>query len=380
MQFRGNKKENYSLTYKQLVEIEDELWELKLTKRRDISTELRKVREQGNYTNNLYYSELKDAERKNETRISELEYILKYCTIVDEEAVDIERITLGCKVKLFDYEYDEEVVYSIVDAADVDSIHNKISNQSPIGKALLGKKIGDIVSVKVAETASKYKILGIEGVEFGYAQENKKVEKKVDAPMKSTNPVETKDISPKDFITRVNVFKCTSDNHKLVDIKCRVKVLSESGKVDTYVVPGAYCQTCDRYFMLDTEYKRLKQKGILVCKVVEKEFWLNNGKRNDFNLNEESLLHMMGYNVSQQANLSKEQRWGILELIVDEEILSIMEIRSHLNWLIRRNQNNRNFDDARCKWQMDSEHLLKYYSKNPNMVDVGSITSKNYRK
>jgi transcription elongation factor GreA len=380
MKFRGNKKENYSLTYKQLAEIEDELWELKLTKRRDISTELRKVREQGNYTNNLYYSELKDAERKNETRISELEYILKYCTIVDEEAVDIERITLGCKVKLFDYEYDEEVVYSIVDAADVDSIHNKISNQSPIGKALLGKKIGDIVNVKVAEMLSKYKVLGIEGVEFGYAQENKKVEKKVDAPMKSTNPVETKDISPKDFITRVNVFKCTSDNHKLVDIKCRVKVLSESGKVDTYVVPGTYCQTCDRYFMLDTEYKRLKQKGILVCKVVEKEFWLNNGKRNDFNLNEESLLHMMGYNVSQQVNLSKEQRWGILELIVDEEILSIMEIRSHLNWLIRRNQNNRNFDDARCKWQMDSEHLLNYDSKNPDMVDVGSITSKNYRK
>lgn len=380
MKFRGNKKENYSLTYKQLVEIEDELQELKLTKRRDISTELRKAREQGNYTNNLYYSELKDEERKNETRISEIEYILRNCTIVEEEAADIERVTLGCKVNLFDYEYDEEVVYSIVDAADVDSIHNKISNQSPIGKALLGKKIGDIVSVKVAEMLSKYKILGIEGVEFGYAQENKKVEKKVDAPMKSTNSVETKDISPKDFITRVNVFKCTSDNHKLVDIKCRVKVLSESGNVDTYVVPGAYCQTCDRYFMLDTEYKRLKQKGILICKVVEKEFWLNNGKQNDFNLNQESLLHMMGYNVSQQANLSKEQRWGILELIVDEEILTIMEIRSHLNWLIRRNQNNRNFDDARCKWQMDCEHLLNYDSMNPDMVDVGSITSKNYRK
>ena len=179
MKFRGNKKENYSLTYKQLVEIEDELQELKLTKRRDISTELRKVREQGNYTNNLYYSELKDEERQNETRISEIEYILRNCTIVDEEAVDIERVTLGCKVKLFDYEYDEEVVYSIVDAADVDSIHNKISNQSPIGKALLGKKIGDIVNVKVAEMLSKYKVLGIEGVEFGYAQENKKVEKKI---------------------------------------------------------------------------------------------------------------------------------------------------------------------------------------------------------
>ena len=89
---------------------------------------------------------------------------------------------------------------------------------------------------------------------------------------------------------------------------------------------------------------------------------------------------MMGYNVNQQANLSKEQRWGILELIVDEEILSIVEIRSHLNWLIRRNQNNRNFDDARWKWQMDSEHLLNYDASGQNIVDVGSITTKNYRK
>lgn len=380
MKFKGSRKENYSLTYKQLVELEDELQELKLIKRYEISTELRRVRENGDYRNNSHYLEIKDAERKNETRISEIEYILRHCSIIDEETVDIERVTLGCKVKLFDFEYDEEVIYSIVDATDIDSIHNKISDQSPIGKALLGKKIGEVISIKVGDSLSKYKVLSIEGVEFGYAQESKKVEKKVELSRQPAQAIETKDITPKDFVTRVNVFKCTSDNHKLIDIKCRVKVLSESGKVDTYVVSGAYCQTCNKYFMLDTEYKRLKQKGILICKVVERDFWLDNGKQNDFNLNQESLLHMMGYNVNQQANLSKEQRWGILELIVDEEILSIVEIRSHLNWLIRRNQNNRNFDDARWKWQMDSEHLLNYASNGQSIVDVGSITSKNYRK
>lgn len=379
MKFKGSKKENFSLTYQQLKEIEDELQELKYVKRGIIFTKLRKIRENGNPDNSIY-DEIKMEQRRNEARISEIEYILEHFTLVEDEAVEFKSVFLGSKIKLLDYEYDEEVIYSIVDAADVDSLHNKISAQSPIGKSLLGKKIGEIVTVKVEEILSRYKILSIEGVEFGYAQESKKVDKKTELSIQPVQSVEIKDILPKDFVTRVNVFKCTSDNHKLVDIKCRVRVLSKSGKVDTYIVSGAYCKTCDKYFMLDTDYKRLKQKGILICKVVEKEFWMNNGNQNDFNLNQESLLHMMGYNVSQQSNLSKEQRWGILELIVEEDILSIIEIRSHLNWLIRRNQNNRYFDDARSKWQMDSEHLLNFDSNDRNIVDVGSITRKNYRK
>ena len=119
----------------------------------------------------------------------------------------------------------------------------------------------------------------------------------------------------------------------------------------------------------------------MICKVVEKDFWIGTTKNNDyFNLSQESLLHMMGYNVNVQADLSKEQRWGLLELIVDEEILTVVEIRSHLNWLIRRNQNNQNFDDARRKWKMDSDHLATYNSSSIKIVDIGGITNINYRK
>ena len=301
--------------------------------------------------------------------------------VVDEENVDLETIFLGSKVLLLDCEYDEEVLYSIVDTQDANSLENKISNQSPMGKALLGRKVGDSVTVQVGSSSSMFKVLKIEGIELGYAPEQKAAQKELKKVHEPVAKVEVKDIQAKDFLTRVHIFKCTSDNHKIRDIKCRVKVMSRNGKIDTYVIPGAYCETCDKYFMLDTDYKRLKQKGILICKVVEKDFWITTGKTKDnFKLNQESLLHMMGYNVNMQAGLSKEQRWGLLELIVDEGILTVVEIRSHLNWLIRRNQNNRNFEDARLKWQVDCEHLENYKTSTTNVIDVGGITSINYRK
>lgn len=84
--------------------------------------------------------------------------------------------------------------------------------------------------------------------------------------------------------------------------------------------------------------------------------------------------------MSAQAGLTKEQRWGMLELIVDEGILKVIEIRSHLNWLIRKNQNNHNFDYAIPKWKMDSDHMAGYNSNDESIVEVGGIISNNYRR
>ena len=379
MKSKNNKK--YAITYTQLVNLEEELLYLKTGKMKQLSAEIRNIREHGNPSNNPYYSNLKAEERKTEARISEIDYILRNCMVVDEEEVDLETVFLGSKVLILDCEYDEEVLYSIVDTKDVNSLENKISDQSPMGKALLGRKVGDSVTVQVGSSSSMFKVLKIEGIEFGYAPEQKTTDKEIQKEHEPAANLEVKDIQAKDFLTRVHVFKCTSDNHKIRDIKCRVRVMSRNGKIDTYIVPGAYCETCNKYFMLDTDYKRLKQKGILICKIVEKDFWISTGRSNDyFNLNQESLLHMMGYNVNMQAGLSKEQRWGLLELIVDEGILTVVEIRSHLNWLIRRNQNNRNFEDARLKWKVDCEHLENYKTAATTMIDVGGITNINYKK
>lgn len=383
MKYKGIKKEKYVLTYEQIKELEDELIYLRFTKRKEINAKIREIREQGGTDSNRQYSDAKSKQRRNEARISEIEYILGHAEIGIENELTPTTVILGSKVLLHDKEYDEKIMYTIVDTADVNSLKNIISDQSPLGKALLGKKVGEKVTVQVGNMNSTYEILSIEGVEFGYAQKLQIVSGKSMSTISNTssNIREVKDILPKDFVTRVNVFKCTADNHRLIDINCRIKVLSQKGKIESYTVPGAYCKTCNRYFMLEMDYKRLKAKGILVCKVVEKDYWMGQGKQdNDFNLNQESLLHIMGYNVSAQADLSNEQRWTLLELFVDEGILTVAEIRSHLNWLIRRNINNRNFDDARIKWEIDSNHLMNYASKSQPAVEVGSITSKNYRK
>ena len=111
---------------------------------------LRRVREKGDYRNNSHYLEIKDAERKNETRISEIEYILRHCSIIDEETVDIERVTLGCKVKLFDFEYDEEVIYSLTkELLTNQNEYEKMSKSSnPYGDGLASKYIVDAIIKK----------------------------------------------------------------------------------------------------------------------------------------------------------------------------------------------------------------------------------------
>lgn len=285
----------------------------------------------------------------------------------------LDTVVLGAKVLLRDMEYEINEVYSIVNATDANSLKKKLSDQSPIGKAILGKKVGEVITVNVGNSSVQFKILEIKGFAKGY--EPKKKSQSVQKTTDNTNMI-IKNVLAKDFVVRVHVFRCSAENHKLVDIICRVRILNKEGKIETHLVPGAYCRDCDRYFILDADYQRLKEKGILVCKVVEEEFWSEREKENDYNnLSQESTLHMLGYNVNVQTNISKEQRWRLLEIIIDEGVLTAMEVRSHLNWLIRRSKNVHNLDDARLKWEVDVEHI-SIYAKNPDsIVDVKSITS-----
>lgn len=167
-------------------------------------------------------------------------------------------------------------------------------------------------------------------------------------------------ISPKDFLTRVNIFRCTNENHELIDITGGIRILDKTDHLAIVEFPAAYCKDCDKYYILESEYKKLKSKGIIVCKVVEREFWTNSTKNNPYNLNEESLLYILGYNVSAQEGLSNSQRWAILEIVVDEKILSKMEICSHLDYLINRSKSRSNMASAVSKWKLDKDHISKY--------------------
>ena len=150
------------MTYAGLKKLEDELHDLKVVRRKEVAEKIKEAREQGDLSENAEYDAAKDEQRDIEARIEELEAILKNAEVVVEDEADTERINLGCKVLVYDEEFDEEVEFKIVGSTEANSLQGKISNESPLGKALIGAKIGDMVSVEAPAGMMEYKVLKIE--------------------------------------------------------------------------------------------------------------------------------------------------------------------------------------------------------------------------
>ena len=152
------------LTYAGLKQYEDELQNLKVVRRKEVAQKIKEAREQGDLSENAEYDAAKDEQRDIELRIEELEKLLKNAEVVVEEEIDVNKINIGCKVKLLDVEYDEEMEFYIVGSTEANSLQNKISNESPVGHALLGKKVGDVVDVETQVGVIQYKVLEIQRV------------------------------------------------------------------------------------------------------------------------------------------------------------------------------------------------------------------------
>ena len=150
------------LTYEGLKKLEDELQDLKVVKRREIAQKMKEAREQGDLSENAEYDAAKDEQRDIEARIEEIEAILKNAEVVVEEEVDLDKINIGCKVKILDIEYNEELEYKIVGSTEANSLKGKISNESPLGHALLGASVGDEVVVEAPAGEISYKVLSIQ--------------------------------------------------------------------------------------------------------------------------------------------------------------------------------------------------------------------------
>ena len=150
------------LTSEGLKKLEDELDELIVVKRKEVAQKIKEAREQGDLSENAEYDAAKDEQRDIEARIEEIEKILKNAEIVDEDEVDLGTINIGCQVKILDLEFDEELTYKIVGSTEANSLKGKISNESPVGKALIGKKVGDLVSVETQVGVIQYKVLDIQ--------------------------------------------------------------------------------------------------------------------------------------------------------------------------------------------------------------------------
>lgn len=150
------------MTYAGLKKLEDELQNLKEVKRKEISEKIKEAREQGDLSENAEYDAAKDEQRDTEARIEELEKLLKNAEVVVDEEVDFSKINVGCAVKVYDVEFDEEIEFNIVGSTEANSLQNKISNESPVGAALMGKKVGDEISVETQAGVMEYKVLAIQ--------------------------------------------------------------------------------------------------------------------------------------------------------------------------------------------------------------------------
>ena len=132
------------MTYDGLKKLEDELEYLKTTKRKEISERIKVALGYGDLSENSEYDEAKNEQAQVEMKIMDLENTLRNVKVIDEDEIDNKIVQVGNKVKVYDMEFDEEVEYTIVGPTEVDIAENKISNESPIGAALLGKKKNEV--------------------------------------------------------------------------------------------------------------------------------------------------------------------------------------------------------------------------------------------
>ena len=152
------------LTYAGLKQREDELQDLKVNRRKEIAQKIKEAREQGDLSENAEYDAAKDEQRDIEARIEQLENLLKNVEVVVEDEIDLDSISVGCKVKVMDLEYDEEMEFTIVGSTESNSLQNKLSNESPVGREFLGKKVGDIVAIDTQAGKMEYEVLEIQRV------------------------------------------------------------------------------------------------------------------------------------------------------------------------------------------------------------------------
>lgn len=149
------------LTQEGYNKLEEELEYLKAVKRKEVAERLKVAISFGDLSENAEYDEAKNEQAKLEEQILKLDEKLRKAVIIDESQIDLDIVMVGSIVKLYDFDFDEEIEYSIVGSAEADPFEGKISNESPVGKALLGARVGEVVEVQVPDGANKFKVLDI---------------------------------------------------------------------------------------------------------------------------------------------------------------------------------------------------------------------------
>lgn len=149
------------LTQEGLKKIEDELEQLKTVRRKEVAERIKQALAFGDISENSEYDEAKNEQAQVEERIAKLETTLRKARVIDENDITNDMVNVGSTVKVKDLEFDEEVEYKIVGSAEADPYNLKISNESPVGRALIGRKVGEKVEVQIPDGVTEYEILDI---------------------------------------------------------------------------------------------------------------------------------------------------------------------------------------------------------------------------
>jgi transcription elongation factor GreA len=149
------------LTFDGLHRLEDELHELKTVRRKDIAEKIKEARGQGDLSENAEYDAAKEEQAEVEARIVVLEKMLRNAEVIDEEDLDTSVVGIGSTIRIYDKDFDEEIEYTMVGSAEADPLAGKISNESPIGIALLGRAVGETVEVEAPDGVIEYRIVEI---------------------------------------------------------------------------------------------------------------------------------------------------------------------------------------------------------------------------
>lgn len=185
-------------------------------------------------------------------------------------------------------------------------------------------------------------------------------------------------IDVKDFVVKTSSLKCNNKNHTIDNITAVVKIVNKQGKIIEQKVPGGYCRNCNVFFIMEDSYKKLKNAGIILCRITDEKTYRSylTSSTNGWKFAKESILMQYGYSVSQTHGLTEKQRHNILALIIEHKILSKSNIISYLDQFIQFRKNRPQYELSIQKWSIDKQFVNDYKIGSYQQFYINSITRK----
>ena len=266
--------------------------------------------------------------------------------------------------------------------------YNNLQNRLMIHSTKKGKKVQyavkycqycDVYYIKHT-LYSQYKddwlLINAEDYETFQAMKKQTIQKETAKSEGTEKPIikHNNTISINDFVVRRNTFKCLHNDHQIRDLTGKINIINQKGEIQQLSISVGYCPQCNIFFILESTYEYLKNKGTPLCRISSEKAYLKGiGNYNGMKLAQESILMQHGYTVSQEEGLSPARRQKILAVLIDNKILTKNDIISYLDFFISQKKSNHKFEKAISKWQNDREFVAEYKIGMFKMIDVNGI-------